>query len=120
MAECERRGIPVHVAGVFGSGLLADANSTYAYGPPSEAVSGRAEQWRALASAHGVSVVAVALAFAVLPACVSHVVLGMASAVEVSANVAALAENVPIELFREAQRRGLLAAQLQLPESGSM
>jgi hypothetical protein len=51
---------------------------------------------------------------------VSHVVLGMASAVEVSANVAALAENVPIELFCEAQRRGLLAAQLQLPESGSM
>jgi len=37
----------------------------------------KAEEWKKLSAKHGVSLPAVALAFAALPTCVTRVVLGM-------------------------------------------
>ena len=63
----------------------------------------------------GASLTAVALAFASLPTAVTKLVVGMISAEEVGANVAALGESVPTGLWREAQGKGLLPPDLALP-----
>jgi len=116
LLECQRRGIEVHVAGVFGSGLLVGVDR-YAYkAAPTEAVA-RANRWRALATRHSSSLPAVALAFAALPAVVSRVVLGMATPEQVEQAVSLLpaAAAVPAAIWQEAREAGLLADGVPLP-----
>ena len=114
-AECEKRGVSVHVAGVFASGLLV-GGETYAYkrAPPEKSEAAR--QWRALAVEYGHELPAVAIAFAVLPKIVSRVVLGVATPEQVRQNLKWVegAARVDVEIFREAKRRGLLAAEVPL------
>jgi len=114
--ECERRGVCVHVAGVFASGLLV-GGSTYAYQQAPPAKVELAKQWAALAAEHSLSLPAVAIAFAALPACVTRVVLGMATPEQVRDNLAWVREagRVPPALWAEARRRGLLSAAVPLP-----
>jgi len=115
-AACEAAGVGVHVAGVFCSGLLV-GGETYAYvKAPAEMVQ-RAQAWRALAAKHGCSLPAVAIAFAALPACVSRVVLGMASAKQVDENMRWVAEaaKVPPAIWAEAKATGLLGANVPIP-----
>ena len=73
--------------------------------------------WAALAAEHSVSLPAVALAFALLPACATKIVVGMASPREVQATVDYAAETVrvPPRLWAEAKARGLLAAAVPTP-----
>ena len=116
MVECEEQGIPVHVAGVLGSGLLADnGQSTFDYAPASDAIRAQADRWRALAQKHGVSMLATCLTFAAMPSIVEKVVVGMGTPEEVEADVAALRERVPLQLFAEAQAEGMLSARIRLP-----
>jgi D-threo-aldose 1-dehydrogenase len=114
--ECERRGIQVHVAGVFASGLLV-GGSSYAYKQAPDEKRELAARWRALAAEHGVSLPAVAIAFAAMPKCVTRVVLGVASPEQVHQNVAWVQEagSVPPQLWRDAHRRGLLAPEVPVP-----
>jgi D-threo-aldose 1-dehydrogenase len=140
-AECEARGIAVHVAGVFASGVLASAepaNATYvaqklfpwgsreallfgvlrySYCKADPAVLARVEAWRSLATRHGLALPAVAIAFATLPVCVTRVVLGIASAEQVAANLLWVEQsaNVPMGLWAEAKEAGLLAATVPIP-----
>ena len=113
--ECERRGIAVHVAGVFASGLLV-GGETYAYKQaPSEMVR-LATQWKRLADEYGHELPSVAIAFASLPMCVTRIVLGMASPEQVEQNLKWVAGAAKVEaaLFHEAKRRGLLAEEVPL------
>ena len=71
--ECQQRGIAVHNAGVYCSGLLV-SHDTYFYSPASEDIRSRAAQWGELSEAHGVALPAVAIAFGLWPSAVSHVV----------------------------------------------
>ena len=89
----------------------------YAYRKARPELVERAERWRALAAKHGHSLPAVAIAFAALPRCVSRVVLGMASAAEVEANMAWVAESAKVgpALWAEAQATGLLATDVPIP-----
>lgn len=114
--ECERHGIPVHVAGVFASGLLV-GGSTYAYKTAPKEVVEKADRWRTLSQKHGVSLPAVAIAFAALPRCVSRVVIGMANPAQVHENLAAVAESnlVPPIIWVEARDLGLLDSSVPLP-----
>ena len=114
--ECEHRGIQVHVAGVFASGLLV-GGSSYAYKQAPDEKHELAARWRALAAEHGVSLPAVAIAFAAMPKCVTRVVLGVASPEQVHQNVAWVQEagSVPPQLWRDARRRGLLAPEVPVP-----
>ena len=115
--ECEARGVEVHTAAIFASGLLA-GGATYNYSaeraePYLEARDG----WAKLAQEHGIALPAVAVAFAALPACVAKVVIGLNSTQEVDDAVAfaAAASKVPPKLWHEAQERGLLAPEIPLP-----
>ena len=81
MMECQRAGVAVHVAGVFNTGLLVGGD-TYAYQvAPAEMIT-KARRWGELATAHGFSLPAVALAFCALPECVERLVIGIATVEE--------------------------------------
>lgn len=114
--ECERRGIGVHVAGVFASGLLVGGD-TYAYQRAPPAKRELAEGWAALAAEHGLSLPAVAIAFAALPSCVTRILLGMANPQQVRQNLQWVHEagTVPPQLWHEARRRGLLEPSVPIP-----
>ena len=82
LTECEARGVAVHNAGVFATGFLVGGESYLYAAPPPEIVAAR-RAWAALAARHGLSLAAVALRFASLPAVVECVLLGVKSAEEV-------------------------------------
>ena len=69
-----------------------------------------------LSAKHSVSLPAVAIAFAALPACVAKVVVGCSRAEEVPTNLGFLKESasVPASLWQEAQGAGLLPAYLPI------
>ena len=117
LTECEARGVEVHTAAIFASGLLA-GGVTYNYsaeraGPYLEARDG----WAKLAEEYGIVLPVVAVAFAALPVCVAKVVIGLNSTQEVDDAVgfAAAASKVPAKLWHDAQERGLLAPAIPLP-----
>lgn len=116
MIECQRANVAVHVAGIFNTGLLVGGD-TYAYAEAPEAMIHSAKRWGDLAAAHGVSLPAVAVAFAAMPECVEKLVIGMASAEEVAQNIAWLAEaqTVSPALWVEAKALGLLSADIPTP-----
>ena len=97
----------VHNAGVFASGLLA-GGSSYKYGEAPPEVRERARAWEELARRRGLPLLALALAFASLPAAVTKVAVGFKSAAEVRENVALLAADVPDAVWAEARALGLL------------
>lgn len=116
LLECQRFGIGAHIAGTFASGLLVGVDR-FAYMSAPEEMKEKAQRWRELAERHGVSLPAVAVAFAALPVCVSRVVIGMATAAEVEQNLAVIEESrrVPPAIWAEAKAEGLLNAAVPVP-----
>lgn len=122
LEDAEAKGIEIHIAGVFSSGLLAGGSTVYAAGAdngqaPSYELLQRAEGWRRLAEDHGLALPVVALAFAVLPKCVTRIVVGMSSPVDVRENVKLLSmtASVPSKLWSQAKARGLLDRRTPVP-----
>ena len=109
---CEEYGIAVHLGGIFGGTTISPI-----FGPLPEHEETVAA-WQALADKYSVSLGAVAIAFAALPACVSKVVVGMRSVADAERNAAQIAENVPPALWTEAQAQGLLRPELKLQPPG--
>ena len=116
LIECERHGIPVLAAGIFNSGLLV-GGSTMLYCPATSEEKSRAQAWKSLAGEHGLSLPAVAIAFAYLPSIVKGVVIGLSTADQVATTVSAVEESrkVPVALWYEARKRGLLSSHVPLP-----
>merc|ERR1719329_1174086 len=116
LLECQRFGIGAHIAGTFASGLLVGVDR-FAYMSAPEEMKEKAQRWRELAERHGVSLPAVAVAFAALPSCVSRVVIGMATAAEAEQNLAVIEEStrVPPAIWAEAKAEGLLNAAVPVP-----
>lgn len=116
LAECARRRTPVHLAGVYASGLLAGLAS-YKYDrvvPPD--VLAKTDRWRALATEHGFDdLKLVALAFAFQPAAVAMVALGLRSKAEVDETLDLLQRFIDVGhtrwqlFFALAEARGLVA-----------
>ena len=65
MVGCQRAGVKVHVAGTFGGDLYS------IFRPVGAAQEAKVAAWQSLADEHGVSLAAVAIHFAFLPACVT-------------------------------------------------
>lgn len=116
MLECQIHQIPVSVAGIFSTGLLQGRDS-FAYNTVTPAHAKRAEEWRVLAAEFQLSLPAVAIAFSYLPTVVHKVVIGMATAAEVEANLETIDESnrVPSELWHQAQERGMLSRGIPIP-----
>ena len=97
LAECERRNIAVHIAGVFGSGLLwgGDFYRSVArrtalrtvlftrrrdrYERADASVIARLREWEQFCDDEGVTLQAAALAFAFRPAIIEYIAIGMRS-----------------------------------------
>jgi D-threo-aldose 1-dehydrogenase len=109
LLECQARGIRVHNAGIFASGLLV-GGSHYKYAPAPPEILARTERWRALAASHAVPLPAVALAFACAPTAVRACAVGVKSPEEVAQNIAWLddAHAIPHALWIDAASQGLL------------
>ena len=104
----QAHGVAVHVAGVFASGLLA-GGGTVEYRPANLAEQARAGAWAGLAAEFGLSLGAVALAFAALPACVTAVCVGVKSPAELAHALDDAADcPAPPALWARATRLGLL------------
>lgn len=118
LVECQNRGIKVHNAGIFASGLLV-GGSHYKYAPAPPEVLDRRERWAALAGKHGLPLPAVAIAFALSPAVVEKAAVGVKSSEEVRTNVEWLeaATKVPTALWAEAKALGLLAEHVPVPSA---
>mmetsp|Transcript_32636 Transcript_32636/g.100537 ORF Transcript_32636/g.100537 Transcript_32636/m.100537 type:complete len:393 (-) Transcript_32636:68-1246(-) len=110
LATCAARGIQVHVAGIYASGLLA-GGSTYEYRPATAAHLAKRDAWASLCATHGVSLKAAAVAFAFLPAAVDRVAVGIGEAafVDETVSLVAAAAAVPAALWTAAVAEGLLA-----------
>ena len=100
---CAARGVGVLIAGVFNSGLLARPaeGAWYDYAPAPAALVERAQRMAEVCARHGVSLRAAAMQLPLRHPEVTAVVVGMASADEVTANVADFQVSVPDEVWRE-------------------
>ncbi|KAJ8598731.1 hypothetical protein CTAYLR_010227 [Chrysophaeum taylorii] len=114
LAACAAKRIPVHLAGVYASGLLVGRDA-YKYGPVPEVIRAKKAKWEDFAEERGLTLKVVALAFAFQPAAVSLVALGLRTAAEVDDTLDLLAQVEGKEpafwraLFLDAEARGLLA-----------
>ncbi|CAE6917203.1 pld1 [Symbiodinium natans] len=114
LLECEKRGIRVQLAAVFCAGLLwGQGLYKYTSTVPPEAAD-KARRWEEIVRPFGLSLPAVALAFAYLPTCVERIAIGCASAEHVRSNVKLCNTEVPLELWRKAKEQGLLPNFLNL------
>lgn len=116
MRECQARGIDVHNAGAFASGILV-GGSSYKYGKAPDEVNAKVDKWGKLAVKYATPMPVLAIAFALLPAAVSRLAVGLKSPDEVHQAVAWVdqAASVPPELWREAKAHGLIVDGLELP-----
>lgn len=107
IAECQQRGIEIHNAGVYASGLLVGGD-TYFYSEAPDGMKAKTAAWSKLAQSYEVPLPAVAIAFGLLPEAVTHVVCGMRSPAEVLQAIEWTEAPVPQALWADAHSMGLL------------
>lgn len=119
--QCAERGVAVHAAAPFNSGLLASEHPTadrlFDYRP---ATVDKVQQALAFAEAcngHGAALPQAALQFALRHPAVERVVAGMGKVTDVRADAQAMREPVPEELWERLDELTLLAAQTIGPRS---
>ena len=112
MPACAERGVSVLAVGIFNSGLLATprpaADAHYDYAPAPGGLVARVHEIADICEAHGVTVPQAAMAFPLLHPVVAGIVVGMRSAPEVAANLAAFGADVPAGLWADLKIAGLL------------
>jgi D-threo-aldose 1-dehydrogenase len=97
---CAERGVPVHAAGVFNSGVLA-GGTTFDYATASPDVIARRDALVAVCARHGVPLAAAAIQFPLRSPAVASVVVGARSADEIADDVRLLDLPVPDALWDE-------------------
>ena len=108
---CLEREIGVFLGGVYNSGVLASgavpgAKYNYADAPPE--VLERVRRLQEVCEHHGVPLNVAALQFPLAHPAVTSVVIGARSSAEMGANMGALREPIPAELWAELKAEGLL------------
>lgn len=103
LPHCLDRGVGVVIGGVFNSGLLADPDerATYDYASAPIHLVAQARAMAQVCTAHGVSLTAAALQFALAHPAVTSVLVGARSAAEVHSDATAAAAALPDDLWAE-------------------
>lgn len=105
LPACAARGARVLSVSVFNSGVTAvpwpAAGATFDYAPASPEVLERARAIAEVCAAHGVTLPQAAMAFPLRHPVVAGIVVGMRSAAEVHANVAAFEATIPEALWSD-------------------
>jgi len=111
--ECERRGVGIVNVGVFNSGILANedplAQAKYNYEDAPAPIVEKAQKLAELATAHGTTLPAAALAFSYRDPAVTNVTVGMRTADQVRRNTELFRQPVPDAFWADALAAGLLA-----------
>jgi D-threo-aldose 1-dehydrogenase len=109
----------VVLAGPLNSGILATGavpGATHFYREPPPDVLERVRRIEAVCARHRTPLQAAALQFPLAHAALAGVVVGMRSAREADAAVAALAHAIPRDLWRELREQGLIDRDAPTPE----
>ncbi len=103
LPHCLDRGVGVVIGGVFNSGLLAapDERATYDYASAPIHLVAQARAMAQVCTAHGVSLTAAALQFALAHPAVTSVLVGARSAAEVHSDATAAAAALTDDLWAE-------------------
>lgn len=98
---CKERGVAVHAAGVFNSGILAtgDPKAPYQYGPASPQVLERVSRIREICAQYDVALGAAALQFAARHPSVTRIVVGIRSTAELATDLQLARADIPESLW---------------------
>lgn len=116
---CSARGVSVIAGGVFNSGLLADPSpsATYDYVAAPAPLVERARRLASTCARHGVDLKAAALRFPLAHPAVACVLTGARSAAEMAENARLFATPIPLALWDDLRREGLLDERAPTPSS---
>lgn len=111
------RGISIIVGTVFHSGLLADPrpDGRFNHGPVPARQLERARELQRACTRHGVPLAAAALQFPLGHPAVTSVLVGVRSRAELVENVRLFEWPIPVELWRDLVRLGLLSGEVPTP-----
>jgi D-threo-aldose 1-dehydrogenase len=116
---CRERRVAVVAAGVFNSGLLAQArppdDAKYNYADAPRALVGRAQAIARICERHGTTLPAAALAFPLAHGAVASVCVGARSAAQMRRNAALHCEAIAPDLWSELKAQGLLRSDAPVP-----
>jgi len=118
LAKAQRRGIAVHAAGPYNSGLLADPRrpgDTYDYRPVDAGMLARARRAYGVCARFGLEPGTAALQFPLAHPAVAGVVAGMRSTAEVECALRRIRAPVPAELWAALREEGLIDADAAVP-----
>lgn len=119
MALALEKGIGLMLGGVFNSGILATGpvpGAKYNYRPAPPEILARVGAIEAICRRHGVPLRRAALQFPLGHKAVSSLVMGAVSPAEVADQIAELTAPIPAALWAELKSRGLLGADVPVPE----
>lgn len=116
---CAQRGVSVIAGGVFNSGLLADPSprATYDYVPAAPELVERARRLAKTCASHDVDLKAAALRFPLAHPSVACVLTGARSAAEMAENARLFTQPIPLALWDDLRREGLLGERVPTPSS---
>jgi D-threo-aldose 1-dehydrogenase len=115
---CVEQNVSVIIGAPFASGILATGpgpNARYRYGPAAGDIQEKTRRIQATCARHGVSLPAAALQFPLAHPAVVSIIPGGVHPREVTANIAAMQEEIPVALWAELKAEGLLAADAPVP-----
>ncbi|WP_020206682.1 aldo/keto reductase [Cupriavidus sp. WS] len=114
MPAAAARRAEIVVGGPYSSGILAGGAHFEYQTAPAEIVA-RVERIKAVARRHGVGIKAAALQFSLANPAVAAVIPGASRPGRIAEDMAALAETIPAEFWREMREQKLVAADAPLP-----
>jgi D-threo-aldose 1-dehydrogenase len=115
---CAERGVGIVIGAVFASGILATGpveGATYAYAPPTPAVSERIGAIQAICREHDVPLATAALQFPLHHPLVASIIPGALEPAHVERNVAAVRAEIPAALWADLRREGLIHPEAPTP-----
>ena len=111
LPECVKRNVSVILGGPYNSGILTGGvkpGATHDYVAASASLIEKAQKIEAVCKRHGVELGAAAMQFPLFHPAVCSVIPGALSATEVKQNIVRLSAAIPVELWSELKREGLL------------
>ena len=111
LPECVKRNVSVILGGPYNSGILTGGvkpGATHDYVAASASLIEKAQKIEAVCKRHGVELGAAAMQFPLFHPALCSVIPGALSAAEVKQNIVRLSAAIPVELWSELKREGLL------------
>lgn len=116
--RCQVKGVSVHLAGVYQSGILATGatyGARYIYADAPDEICTKVGQIEAICQCYDVPIRAAAIQFAWAHPAVTSVVVGMSTPEEVYDNLGSLTMNIPPDLWKELKQYRLIPEEAPTP-----